>query len=56
MEGIIRCTGCGQWLMASFINCQICNTKTTTKGNSNAESNHMGGIMLGARETEKGAD
>jgi hypothetical protein len=54
MEGVVRCKGCGMWLMATFRVCRTCKTKTTEKGNSDAESNQRRHTMLGARETSEG--
>lgn len=53
MEGVMHCTGCGMWIMATFLECPACK-KSNMKGNSDAESNQQGETMLSARETGKG--
>lgn len=55
VEGVDHCTGCGMWIMTVWLKCPACK-KPIMKGDSNAESNQQGGIMLGAKETEKGED
>jgi len=57
MEGVVRCKGCGSWLMATFTDCDICSKigYDHRKGTANAELNQRGQNMLGAREASKGA-
>jgi len=55
VEDVDHCTGCGMWIMTSWLECPACK-KPIAKGDSDAESNQMGGIMLGVKETEKGED
>jgi hypothetical protein len=54
-EGVVRCTGCGSWMLARLSPCPVCSKIIQTKkGVSNAESNQSGATMLAARETDKG--
>jgi hypothetical protein len=53
MEGVDHCTGCGMWIMLVWLECPACK-KPIAKGDSDAESNQMGGTMLGIKEMEKG--
>lgn len=55
VEGVSHCTGCGMWVMTMWLECPACK-KPITKGNSDAELNQLGGIMLGVGVKEKGAD
>jgi tRNA(Arg) A34 adenosine deaminase TadA len=55
VEGVVRCKGCGSWMLATLSPCPVCSKIIQTeKGVSNAESNQSGATMLGARETDKG--
>jgi hypothetical protein len=55
VEGVDHCTGCGMWIMTIWLECPACK-KPIAKGDSDAESNQMEGIMLGAGRTGKGED
>lgn len=54
-EGVMRCRGCGRWIMIKTLSCSICEIHDNhEKGISHAETNQRGATVLGARETEKG--
>lgn len=52
LEGVVRCTGCGSWIMIRNLSCTTCKT-ITEKGDGHAETNQRGATMS-AKETEKG--